>query len=66
HQVIAGMTAPLDASATVIFGARTDPDYEGSIRVTAIVTGVKSPHLLGPALEVEDCALVNLLAPVTA
>lgn len=66
HQVIAGMTAPLDASATVIFGARTDPDYEGSIKVTAIVTGVRSPQILSPTLEIEDCALVNLLPPITA
>lgn len=38
----------LDQSAQVIWGARVDPAMEGSIRVMTIITGVKSPHILGP------------------
>ncbi len=38
----------LDSSAQVIWGARIDPALEGTIRVMTIITGVKSPHILGP------------------
>lgn len=38
----------LDPSASVIWGARIDPALEGTIRVMTIITGVKSPHILGP------------------
>ncbi len=38
----------LDSDAMVIWGARIDPDFHGKIRVITIVTGVKSPYILGP------------------
>jgi cell division protein FtsZ len=38
----------LDQSAQVIWGARIDPDFRNKIRVITIVTGVKSPYILGP------------------
>jgi cell division protein FtsZ len=38
----------LDPDAPVIWGARIDPDFKGKIRVITIVTGVKSPYILGP------------------
>ena len=42
-----GITRELDPDANVIWGARIDPEMEGCIRVMAIITGVKSPNILG-------------------
>lgn len=39
----------LKPDAHVIWGSRIDPDFEGKLRVITIVTGVKSPWILGPA-----------------
>ncbi|MBU0530128.1 MAG: cell division protein FtsZ [Candidatus Aenigmatarchaeota archaeon] len=41
----------LDADAQVIWGARVDPAFNNKIRVITIVTGVKSPYILGPVDE---------------
>ncbi|MGQ4915644.1 MAG: cell division protein FtsZ [Candidatus Asgardarchaeia archaeon] len=38
----------MDPNANVIFGARVDPRFNGYIRVIVIITGVKSPNILGP------------------
>jgi cell division protein FtsZ len=38
----------LDPDAQVIWGARIDPAFKGKLRVITIVTGVKSPYILGP------------------
>lgn len=38
----------LDPSATVFWGARILPEFEGKVQVIAIITGVKSPYILGP------------------
>ncbi len=38
----------LDPDAQVIWGARIDPTFKGKLRVITIVTGVKSPYILGP------------------
>lgn len=38
----------LDPNAQVIWGARVLPEYEGKIQVISIITGVKSPYILGP------------------
>ncbi|CAB3287566.1 Cell division protein FtsZ 2 [Methanocaldococcus lauensis] len=42
-----GITKELDPDANVIWGARIDPEMEGCIRVMAIITGVKSPNIIG-------------------
>lgn len=42
------LTEAIDPAATVIWGARIVPEYEGKIEVIAIMTGVKSPHIRGP------------------
>ena len=39
----------LDSEAQVIWGARLDPSFKGKVRVITIVTGVKSPWIVGPA-----------------
>jgi cell division protein FtsZ len=38
----------LDPSAQVFWGARILPEFEGRVQVIVIVTGVKSPYILGP------------------
>ncbi|MCX6814523.1 MAG: cell division protein FtsZ [Candidatus Aenigmarchaeota archaeon] len=38
----------LDPDAQVIWGARVDPGFDGKIRVITIITGVKSPYIIGP------------------
>jgi cell division protein FtsZ len=42
------ITEAIDPAATVIWGARIMPEYEGKIEVIAIMTGVKSQHVRGP------------------
>ncbi len=38
----------LDPDAQVIWGSRIDPDFGSKLRVITIITGVKSPYILGP------------------
>jgi cell division protein FtsZ len=38
----------LDPSAQVYWGARILPEFEGKVQVIVIITGVKSPYILGP------------------
>ena len=38
----------LDPEAQVIWGARVLPEMEGKLQVITIITGVKSPYILGP------------------
>lgn len=38
----------LDPSAQVYWGARILPEFEGKVQVITIITGVKSPYILGP------------------
>jgi cell division protein FtsZ len=44
----------LDPDAQVIWGARIDPEFTGKIRVITIITGVKSPYILGPVAVEEE------------
>ncbi|MCX6818573.1 MAG: cell division protein FtsZ [Candidatus Aenigmarchaeota archaeon] len=39
----------MDPKATVMWGARILPEYAGKIQVITIITGVKSPYILGRA-----------------
>lgn len=38
----------LDPQAQVFWGARILPEFEGKVQVISIITGVKSPYILGP------------------
>jgi len=38
----------LDPSAQVFWGARILPEFKGKVQVISIITGVKSPYILGP------------------
>lgn len=41
------VTEQMDPKASVKWGARLIPEYDGKLEITAIVTGVKSPHIVG-------------------
>lgn len=41
------ITDSLDADANVMWGARIDQELKGKIRIMTIITGVKSPYVLG-------------------
>jgi cell division protein FtsZ len=43
----------LDPAAQVIWGARILPEFDGKIQVISIITGVKSPYILGPQMRQE-------------
>ncbi len=43
----------LDPSAQVFWGARILPEFEGKVQVITIITGVKSPYILGPTKKEE-------------
>ncbi|MBI2580014.1 MAG: cell division protein FtsZ, partial [Candidatus Aenigmarchaeota archaeon] len=38
----------LDPSAQVMWGARILPEFRHKLQVITIITGVKSPYILGP------------------
>ena len=47
------VTENLSADAQVIIGARINKEFQNKVRVITIITGVKSPYVLGkkPAME---------------
>jgi cell division protein FtsZ len=47
EDIASTLTYELDPHADVIWGARINNDYEGKVRVMAIMTGVKSAQILG-------------------
>ncbi len=47
EQVAQNLTYELDNRANVIWGARILPEFEGRMRVMAIMTGIHSPQILG-------------------
>jgi cell division protein FtsZ len=47
EEIAASLTYELSSSANVIWGARITPEYEGRVRVMAIMTGVQSAQILG-------------------
>jgi cell division protein FtsZ len=40
----------MDPNALVMWGARINPDFKGKIQVITIITGVKSPYILGKSV----------------
>ncbi|MGZ4902849.1 MAG: cell division protein FtsZ [Halobacteriota archaeon] len=49
EQIANALTSQLDSHANVIWGARVQKGYEGRVRIMAIMTGVQSAQVLGPA-----------------
>ena len=47
NQIGEMLTEKVDPHATVIWGARLDPSFEGKVEAIAIFTGIKSPYVLG-------------------
>ncbi|MDY6965988.1 MAG: cell division protein FtsZ [Halobacteriota archaeon] len=48
EEIATSLTYELDPRANVIWGARINKEYEGRVRVMAIMTGVRSAQILGP------------------
>jgi len=46
EEIVKNLTFEIDERANVIWGARIDRESEGIVRVTAIMTGVRSPNIL--------------------
>lgn len=47
NQVSKVVTKKMDDNSTVIWGARVDPNMNGYIRVMLLITGIKSPQIMG-------------------
>jgi cell division protein FtsZ len=45
------LTQSFDEGANVKMGARISPTLKDGVRITAIITGVKSPYILGKGVE---------------
>ncbi len=50
----------LSQEAQVIIGARINKDFEGKVRVITIMTGVKSPYILGKQRDIESSPLPEM------
>ncbi|HQD27614.1 MAG TPA: cell division protein FtsZ, partial [Methanoculleus thermophilus] len=47
EEIASSLTYELDPHADVIWGARVNSEFEGRVRVMAVMTGVKSAQILG-------------------
>ena len=47
ENIAESLTYEMDSHANVIWGARIQKDYEGKVRVLAIMTGIQSPQVMG-------------------
>ncbi|NIO23009.1 MAG: cell division protein FtsZ [Candidatus Aenigmarchaeota archaeon] len=54
NQIGEYVSKQLDPEAQVIWGARIDENYGSKMKVITIVTGVKSPYILGPVAAQEE------------
>ena len=50
------VTESMDVSANVIWGARVSDDMKGKLTVMTIITGVKSPWVIGPVTQKQQSA----------
>ncbi|MEM2031839.1 MAG: cell division protein FtsZ, partial [Candidatus Woesearchaeota archaeon] len=53
NRAVSMVTASMDSNANVIFGARIDDELKGQLMIMTIITGVKSPWILGKPTEKE-------------
>ncbi len=51
EEIASSLTYELSPNANVIWGARIRDDYEGRVRVMAVMTGVQSAQVLGPQFQ---------------
>ena len=54
HEVVKEVHSKINKDARIIWGASIDSTLEHQIRVMLVVTGVKSPQILGPPSGVDD------------
>lgn len=54
QKVVKAVTARLDDSAKIIWGAQLSPDLQNNIRVMLVVVGVKSSQIFGPKRTFSD------------
>jgi cell division protein FtsZ len=54
NKVMQRVQSFMDPHADVIFGARVDEKFEGSIRLMAVVTGIAELSDEGPGIELAD------------
>ncbi len=50
EEIASALTKEIDPNANMIWGSRVDENYNGKVKVMAIMTGVRSPQVLGPNL----------------
>ncbi|MFC1787102.1 cell division protein FtsZ [Halobacteriota archaeon] len=50
EEIASALTKEIDPNANMIWGSRVDENYRGKVKVMAIMTGVRSPQVLGPNL----------------
>jgi len=65
EEIASSLTYELDPHADVIWGARIRNEFEGKVRVMAIMTGVRSAQVLGP-YQTHGQAAANAKATPTA
>ncbi|MCL7475131.1 MAG: cell division protein FtsZ [Methanosarcinales archaeon] len=59
EEIAEALTYELDGRANVIWGARINKEYEGRVRVMAIMTGVQSAQILGPQSQAVNFGVNN-------
>ncbi|MBI5046802.1 cell division protein FtsZ [Candidatus Micrarchaeota archaeon] len=55
------LTQSFDSESSIKMGARINPSLQDSVRITAIITGVKSPYILGKSQQVESAEQLEYL-----
>ncbi len=50
EEIAATLTKEIDPNANMIWGSRVDEDYNGKVKVMAIMTGVRSAQVLGSSV----------------
>lgn len=59
EEIASSLTYDLDPHADVIWGARIRDDYEGKVKVMAIMTGVQSPQIVGRRMNADPRPIMN-------
>src|SRR5665648_426125 len=66
EEIASSITYDLDPQADVIWGARIRDDFEGKLKVMAIMTGVQSPQIMGRRMNAEPRSITNTMRIRTA
>ncbi|MCD5409489.1 MAG: cell division protein FtsZ [Methanocellales archaeon] len=63
EEITKSITYELDTHANVIWGARINKEFDGKVRVMAIMTGVQSAQVLGPSNADASSAVLGCYTP---